>query len=353
MFSAQSSSKYDLGIIIPMILLVAIGLFVLNSLSFLTPAYFVFVIIAFIAYFVFANIDFEILTIFSKYFYFGSIIFLLLPIFIGQATRGTIRWIPIGSFTIQPAELVRPFLLVFLAFFLATARKKDLKTIIKSFFLFSIPTFLILIQPSLGVTLLTTVGFIGILLASSFPRKFYIIGVAVALLMLPVGWSILADYQKERLLTFLTPAADPLGVGYNSLQATISVGSGRLTGRGLGRGVGTQLEFLPERQSDFIFASIGEELGFVGATLVLLITFFMLYRLVKIVENTKDPGRRSFVSGFFLAMFAQIIVHVGMNMSILPITGVPYPLVSAGGSSLIATMVGLGIVSSAKSQRTW
>jgi len=142
-----------------------------------------------------------------------------------------------------------------------------------------------------------------------------------------------------------------LGGGYNSIQSTISVGSGKITGRGLGSGIQTQLSFLPERHTDFIFASISEEMGFVGALILITATIFLFWRMLYIMENSINPSARAFISGLFLTLFAQIFIHVGMNMGLLPITGVPYPLVSAGGSSLLATMISLGILVGTKKQQ--
>jgi len=162
--------------------------------------------------------------------------------------------------------------------------------------------------------------------------------------LVPVIFSLLAPYQKNRITAFLDPTKDPLGVGYNAIQSTISVGSGKLLGRGLGRGVGTQLAFLPERHTDFIFASVAEEMGFVGALVLIVLTFFLLFRIINYTENAINIPARLFLGGLILTLFSQVIIHVGMNMGIFPITGVPYPLVSAGGSSLLATMTSLGIV---------
>lgn len=347
MYVKQEAPGINWGMLVPIILLQLLSVFMLNSLGYLTVSYLIFVFFSFVLYFVFASIDFEILSIFSKYAYIASIVFLILPIIIGQATRGTIRWIPIGSFSLQPAELVRPFLFTFCAVYLSQVQK-TIPNLVKASLLFAFPTFLILIQPSLGVTLLTSIGFLGILLSSRFPKKYYLIGILIILISMPIGWNFLADYQKTRILTFLSPTADPMGVGYNSLQATISVGSGRVFGRGLGRGVGTQLAFLPERQTDFIFASIGEELGFVGAVFALLLTFFLLSRILAVFDGSQDRASGMFVAAVFLSFLAQVFIHVGMNMSLLPITGVPYPLLSAGGSSLMATMITLGMVARIK-----
>ena len=167
---------------------------------------------------------------------------------------------------------------------------------------------------------------------------------ATILAVSPFLWLILAPYQKARVMALISPVADPAGAGYNSIQSMIAVGSGMFTGRGLGEGIQTQLAFLPERHTDFIFASIAEELGFVGAGLVIALTFFVLYRIVIILENAINPVARAFAAGVFTTLFIQVLIHVGMNMGLLPITGQPLPLVSAGGSSLIATMATFGML---------
>jgi rod shape determining protein RodA len=315
----------------------------------LFPLYFLYLFLALVLFFIVIQLDFEVISLFSKHFYIGSLLFLILPLIIGQVTRGAIRWIPIGPLTIQPAEIVRPLLLVFFANYLA---REELTSphLFKALLLLLVPTVLILIQPSLGVAVLTVVGFLGIIFAADIKKRHLILGLAGLLALMPLIWQILAPYQKQRIITFIDPSQDPLGTGYNALQSVISVGSGKLLGRGLGRGVQTQLAFLPERHTDFIFASIAEEMGFVGAIIVLLVTFFLFIRLSSVIENSATPAARAYVSGFFLTLLVQTFIHIGMNLGLLPITGVPYPLVSAGGSSLLATMLGLGIVLSAKKQ---
>jgi rod shape determining protein RodA len=245
--------------------------------------------------------------------------------------------------------VVRPFLLLFFADYLST-RTLHLSNLIKAFGLLLLPVFLIFIQPSLGVALITLVGFLGILLATQLNKKYFLTGALIFLLTLPLMWSLLAPYQKNRLQSFIDPYADPQGAGYNSIQSMISVGSGKIFGRGLGEGVQTQLEFLPERHTDFIFASTAEELGFLGAFFLLVGLFIVLWRLTKIIENSKSPAARAYVSGLFLVLFAETLIHIGMNIGLLPITGVPLPLVSAGGSSFLASMTGLAIAVNARKQ---
>lgn len=316
---------------------------VLNSLdNTLFPQYLLYIFLGIATFVVFSLIDFDIISLFSKHFYIISLVLLAGTLILGQVTRGTVRWIQLGAGSFQPAELVRPLLLLFFANYLGGG-EISLKKFGKALFLLIIPVVLILVQPSLGVSILTIVGFLGVLLASKFKKKYILIGFLICLVLLPVGWKVMAPYQKERITTFLNPTSDPRGAGYNSIQATIAAGSGKIFGTGLGKGVQTQLAFLPEKQTDFIFASTAEELGLFGVFLVLTASFLILWRLTKIMENSINPSGRAYVAGFFLTYILQIFVHAGMNMGMLPITGLPFPLLSAGGSSLLATMMGLGI----------
>lgn len=333
-------------------LLVTLSVFVLFSIApFLFPGYFFFLVVAIGFYLLFSNIDFDILAVFYKHLYVASIFFLLLPLVIGQVTRGAIRWIPLGTLTLQPSEIVRPFLLVFFACYL-TEKKPDLRKIIKATLLLALPFFLILIQPSLGVSVLTVLGFVGIILALDIDKRYLLVGFLIFIALLPVSWQLLAPYQRLRVESFLDPASDPLGAGYNSLQSMISVGSGMFLGRGLGKGIQTQLAFLPERHTDFIFASVGEELGFVGAVLLLVGLFVVFWRISQASENAMSIPARAFISGLFITLLAQTVINIGMNMGLLPITGVPLPLISAGGSSFLATMIGLGIVVGATKKKS-
>jgi rod shape determining protein RodA len=328
--------------------LLVLSVIVLRSVApGLFPLYFVYIFVSILAFWFFSQVGFEIVSIFSRHFYWVSIFLLILTLIIGRVTNGAIRWIPLGPFTLQPAEIVRPFLIAFFATYLIKGELKMAK-FLKVLMLLALPTFLILVQPSLGVSTLTVIGFFGVLLSSNFDKKYIFMGIVITFVLLPIFWSLMAPYQKTRLQAFLNPSRDPLGAGYNSLQSVVAVGSGKIFGKGLGRGVQTQLSFLPEKQTDFIFAAVSEELGIVGAGLMLLATFIILFRLTVYMENATSPAARAFLSGLILTYSVQVFIHVGMNMGILPITGLPFPLVSAGGSSLLATMTGLGIALGAK-----
>ncbi len=342
----------DITLSISVMFLIVASIIVLNSLSpSLFPLYYLYIFFSLVVFSIFSMVNFDIISLFSKHLYFGSIALLLLTLILGRVTRNTVRWIQVGSGTLQPAELIRPFLLVFFANFLGKGTV-TFKKFGQAVALLAIPVILILVQPSLGVSILTFIGFIGVLLASKFNKKLLLIGILVIVAAAPVAWNFMAPYQKERITTFIEPSRDPQGAGYNSIQATIAAGSGRIFGTGLGRGVQTQLAFLPEKQTDFIFAATAEELGLVGAGLVLLASFFILLRLTVFMEHSSSPQARAYLSGFFLTYLIQVLVHAGMNMGMLPITGLPFPLLSAGGSSLLATMIGLGIALGAYKKET-
>jgi len=342
--------------ILDYLLLGGIGILLVFSVITLTsiapsifPTYYVYLALSLVAFFLFSKVNFSVISLFSNHLYILSIVLLLIPIVLGQLTRGTIRWVNVGALTAQPSELVRPFLLIFFANFL-TAKQLNFKRLIKALGLLALPLFLIIVQPSLGVAVLTTLGFVGIILSSSFEKKYLLFMFLAFLVAAPIGYNFLKPYQKERIMTFVNPTADPYGAGYNSLQSQIAVGSGSFLGKGLGKGTQTQLSFLPERQTDFIFASISEELGLIGAVVVILLLLMIYWRLTVYMDNAESPAARTYLSGFFVILLSQTFVHVGMNMGLLPITGVPLPLVSAGGSSLLGTMMGLGIALGAKSK---
>ena len=223
-----------------------------------------------------------------------------------------------------------------------------LKRFLTALILLALPVFIIMIQPSFGVAVITIIGFIGIFMSIAVPKKYFLFSALILLVLAPLVWGILKPYQKIRILSFVDPLKDRYGAGYNAIQAVISVGSGKIFGRGLGKGVQTQLAFLPEKHTDFIFASVAEEMGFVGVSLLLLGIFIILLKLIVIFENPISPAARTYIAGFFLTLFAQTFIHAGMNLGFLPVTGIPFPLVSAGGSSLLATLSGLAIALGAK-----
>lgn len=173
----------------------------------------------------------------------------------------------------------------------------------------------------------------------------YLLGTFIIFgILMPVFWFILKDYQKARLISFLNPYTDPIGAGYNSIQSMIALGSGQLSGLGLGRGPQSHLLFLPEYHTDFVFASLGEELGFFGGLLVIIFYFILLGKILKTASTTQDDFGKLLIVGIFAQLFIQVFINIGMNLGLLPITGITLPLVSYGGSSIISTFIDLGLV---------
>ncbi len=334
--------RFDIALV-PIALCLILGFLMLRSVApQVFPQYYVFLAFSVLFFIIFTKTDFDTLSAFSVGAYVISIILLVLPIILGQVTRGTIRWIPLGSFNLQPAEVVRPFLILFFANYFAS-RSVTRRRFALSIPLMLLPLVLIFLQPSLGVTILTLAGFAGVIFSLSVPRKYYIWGTVLGIIGAPFMWFLLAPYQKDRIFALLMPGSDPMGLGYNSIQSVIAVGSGMLSGRGLGNGIQTQLSFLPEKHTDFMFAAISEELGFVGAVIVILSLFGILYRLSSLLEQSHSAVKRAYLSGVIGTLFLQVFVHIGMNMGMLPITGIPLPLVSYGGSSLLSTMIMLAL----------
>lgn len=309
-----------------------------------------YIFIGLIFFGLFSFLDLEILFTLSPFLYVFSVIFLTLPFLLGTITRGSVRWIPIGQFTVQPSEIVKPFLAIISAWYWS---RKELN--FKNFFVFSLLSLpiivLIFLQPDLGSTLAVLSIFAGTLIVLPIKPKQILIFALIAVSVLPLFWFSLKDYQKFRVIHFLNPYSDPLGEGYNIIQSKITVGSGGIWGRGIGRGTQSHLAFLPERHTDFIFASLSEELGLVGAGFILLLYYLLLRRILVIarlaLSNSSNNKSYFLLSiGLFSYMAFQIVVNIGMNLGILPITGITLPLISYGGSSLLTVLISLGILQS-------
>ncbi len=339
-------SKINWPISISSSFLLSIGILVIYSSSKeLSFQQLLFAVLGFAIFLIVSQFDYRSIKGFIIPFYLLTIILLIVVQLLGVETRGAIRWIPVGIFNIQPSEFSKPVLILVLSQFWLR-HKPNWINILKSL-LWVLPLiFLIFKQPDLGSSLTLVAIWIGILLANKVsPKKIVILAILVVFIV-PIGWFSLHDYQKQRIITFLTPNSDPLGRGYNLIQSTIAVGSGQFFGRGLGRGTQSRLQFLPEFRTDFIFASIAEEMGFVGSLLILSIYFFLLSYCLKVSEKAYDFFGFLIVFGVVSMLFFQTIVNIGMNLGLLPITGITLPLISYGGSSVIATLFSLGLAAS-------
>lgn len=336
--------KLDWRLLTPVLILLSIGLTLIRSVA---PSVFVsqliFALLSIAICVVVTNIDYSIFVSLSWPIYFGSLLFLLLPYVFGIYSRGALRWLQIGSFSLQPSEIIKPFLILTFCIAATGSSKNKLLLLIA---LFLPPALLIFFQPDLGTTLILLVGWAAVVLTKFSFKKIASLALLGLLLALPSYKFLLRDYQRQRLITFVNPYHDPLGQGYHVIQSTIAVGSGQLFGRGLGHGTQSQLQFLPEHHTDFIFAAISEELGLLGSTFVLVVLFFLLFRIYKISQDTKDPVATHFALATLLMLFFQIFVNIGMNMGLAPVTGVTLPFLSYGGSSLLSLGITLGLLGS-------
>jgi rod shape determining protein RodA len=330
-------------------LLSAIGLFGLFVLLTISPTLFsqqfVFLIVGMVLYVVFSRVDYALLWWFAPIGYVLSLIALATS-YLGPVIRGSTRWIMIGTAQLQPSELVKPFMLLAFCWFMTRFPPREIKYVGLHVILFLIPFLLVFKQPDLGTSLVYLGLWTAMLVAGGFPVLLLVAGIAFGIFLLPFFWQHLHDYQRDRVLTFLNPLIDPRGAGYNALQAMIAVGSGQLFGRGLGRGTQSHLRFLPEFHTDFIFATLIEELGFGGGILLFLLYFALLWRIVRqfFVSSLENVPYFIYSFGLFSMLLVQIFINTGMNMGIIPITGITLPFVSYGGSSILSIAVSFGIL---------
>ena len=293
--------------------------------------------------------DYRGLKKLTPWLYLGVVAALLFVYFFGPAVRGSARWIDLGFFRLQPAEFAKLAMVIVMAKFLDQQgeKLKNFRYIVLSAVYLAIPTVLILIEPDLGSSLIVFAVWAGMLIFSKIDKKHLLILFVCFLVLVTLAWSFfLHDYQRDRVHTFLDPSKDPQGQGYNVLQSIIAVGSGHYWGRGVGRGLQSQLDFLPERQTDFIFASTAEELGFIGSLVILGLFLLIFLRLIRSCQTARDNFGMYLSLGIFIMLLTQVVINIGMNIGILPVTGIPLPLMSLGGSSLITTLLSLGIVQS-------
>lgn len=333
-------------ITICVLLLLSISILViLSSSKILATQQFIFALAGLIVYFIISNFDYKAINNLIKPGYFLIIFLLLLVFLVGFETRGSLRWIPLGFFNIQPSEFAKPVLMLFLASYWVN-KTTTWKNIAISFLWFLPIFFFVFKQPDLGTTIVLAIIWSSMLFFAKINFRKILVILLLFVVTMPIGWFSLQDYQKQRISSFLAPGSDPLGVGYNIIQSTISVGSGELIGRGLGRGTQSRLQFLPEFRTDFIFAAIAEEMGFLGSMLILNLYLFLIIYCLLIAQRASDYQGFLIASGVAIMLLFQTIVNIGMNIGLLPITGITLPLISYGGSSLLATLISLGLVGS-------
>jgi len=292
-------------------------------------------------------LDYRMLQKLSMPLYVITVIILILVLIAGKTVRGTTGWFTFAGFNLQPIEFAKIALVIFLAKYLTYKAKyiQKINYLISSFAGVFLLVLLVLLQPDFGSAMILLAIWFALILVTGIRRSHLLILLAALAGALLISWFfIFAPYQKERIKVFMDPSLDPLGRGYNVSQAIIAVGSGQIFGRGVGFGSQSQLKFLPEAQTDFMFAVIAEELGLVGVILVVGLFAVLFWRIALIARQARDNFAVYITLGLLIVMFVQMAIIVGGNLGLLPVTGVPLPFVSYGGSSLLASMLALGLI---------
>ena len=352
----QKVKKLDFILIFCIILLSAISLLVMYStdggeILYHTKSHFIKLLTFFSLMMVISFFNIKIWHITSYFIYFIIILLLIWVSVYGIKVSGSQRWINLYFIVLQPSELMKIGIILCLAKYyhrLKIENVNSFTTIIVSLSIIIIPIILVLSQPDLGTSILIASSGLIVLWLGGVKMKYFFISLIGFLISLPFIISFLKPYQKMRILTFLDPDRDPLGAGYQIIQSKIAIGSGGITGKGFLKGTQSYLEFLPEKHTDFIFTLFSEEFGFVGSICLLLIYSIIIIRIIRIGAISRSNFAKLFCFGFAFAIFIYIVVNLSMVLGLLPIVGSPLPILSFGGSSLLATMIGFGIVLSAK-----
>jgi rod shape determining protein RodA len=286
------------------------------------------------------------------YIFYLVILFMLFwALYFGVTASGSQRWISLYIFNLQPSELMKIAIIISFAKFYHRTKSMEvnrIKNVVQPLVALTIPIFLVIAQPDLGTAILIAGTGISVMWLSGLKLKYFVYSFLILMVTAPFAISLLKPYQKLRVLTFFNPDRDPLGAGYQIIQSKIAVGSGGLAGKGFLKGTQGYLEFLPEKHTDFIFTLFSEEFGFVGSIFLLILYVILIYRIILIGFKNKNYFGKLYCFGFASAIFIYVMVNMSMVLGILPIVGSPLPIMSYGGSSMLATMMGLSIVMGCK-----
>lgn len=291
--------------------------------------------------------DYHILERLAYPLYFISVALLILVFIIGDVRSGSQRWLSLGGIAFQPSELAKISLVISLAKFFhehGQAQGYRLRDLWRPFLIVAIPCVLILKEPDLGTALVLVIMAFSIIFFAKIKWRSFLILLMSGLVAAPFIWFNLKEYQQRRILTFLSPEMDPLGAGYHINQSKIAIGSGLFWGKGYLKGTQTRLHFLPEQHTDFAFSVLAEEWGFIGSAVLLLLYFFLILWGINIAKNSKDRFGAIIALGIVAIIFWQLVVNVSMITGLMPVVGIPLVMFSYGGSSIVSTMAGLGLL---------
>ncbi len=361
MLQRRELGTFDWPLFLAVLTVCALGLLLIHSATFQNPALdglvkrqLFWVLAGLAALLLVLAIDYHTLAEFTPVLYVLTLLLLLYLVFFGRAIAGTRGWLELGPMNIQPAEFAKVVLVLAVAGYAAAGAglKLGLGGLVSLGLIAGLPILLVLRQPDLGTaSTMVPVLLVAVFVAGLQVRVLVILALVLALAV-PVAWTTtFKDYQKERILTFFDPERDPSGAGYQVRQSKIAVGSGGLAGKGLFQGTQSQLQFVPAQQTDFVFAVAAEELGFLGAGGLVGLYFFITLRCLAAARQARDKLGRYIALGFGTLFGFQSLVNMGMIIGLVPIVGIPLPLLSYGGSSMVATLMGFGLVLNVKMRR--
>lgn len=315
-----------------------------KQIGFLIAGFILMIIISFFDWRIFKENSYIIILL-----YFLFIFSLIGLFFFAPEIKGARRWYKLGDLSIDPLEIGKIIIIILLAKYFSKRHVEmyRLRHIVLSGIYIFIPSFIVFFQPDMGSAIILVFLWIGILLISGIKLRYFLLLLFIGLIFFTTSWFfLLKDYQKSRIVNFIYPYSDPLGAGWSQIQSKIAIGSGGIFGQGIFKGSQTQYGFLSEPHTDFIFASIAEEMGFLGVSILFLLFGLLIRELFKIVFNSDSNFKRLFAAGFAVLLMSHFFVNIGMNLGILPVVGIPLPFVSYGGSSMISTFIALGIIQS-------
>lgn len=353
-FLLRIFKNYDWFLLGAAIFLCAIGLAVLFSTTYdfrwdsEAAKQAIYIPLGFAGLIAMSRIDYRMFRSYSGILYIVVILLLLSVRFFGKTVLGGTRWIDFGFFQFQPSIVAQLLMAIILSKFFADNYEElqKFRTIIKSAIYVAIPTVLVALQPDLGTAFVFIFMWACLLFFSNAKKIYLAIMGGAGILSLPVIWLFLHDYQRQRVLTFMNPTADPQGAGWNVTQAMIAIGSGQFWGRGLGHGTQSQLNFIPEKHTDFIFAAMAEEMGFLGVSVMLLLYGVLFLRGTRIAILARDFFGTYLAIGIMAMLFVHVFVNIGMNMGLMPVTGIPLPYISYGGTPILVDLAAIGVLES-------
>lgn len=354
--------RFDAILLAATALLILLGLIVLyssglkagstaNQLD--TSRQIIYVGVGLLIFWVVSRIDYNVLRNYSNLLYITMVGFLLLVEIFGATRLGATRWISLGFFQFQPSEFAKLALIIVLAKFFSDNYEKsnEIRYVLMSLLYLLPPLVLVLAQPDLGTALVLVMVWLAMALTTKLKMRYFIIMLVVLLISLPVIYPRLAPYQRQRIATFINPTANPDTTGYNVNQAIIAVGSGGLFGQGLSSGSQSQGNFLPSQHTDFIFAVLSEKLGFLGGLLCIFLYCVIVVRAIWIAKNSADRFGTLLAIGIATMFAFHVVVNISMNIGLLPVTGIPLPFISAGGTSMMISLISIAILESIYGRR--